>query len=266
MIKKVRIPQVLTIRSSPRCQRRTSRAAGRWLASTTLTWGPAVRSSTSARHWVRGWHRGSASSVLTVTWLTSWSPGYFLSPGTMFHQQLKICHWWFYVDCESSEQYYNLDPDITELTIEDFARAGDTERADQPVRYGDNLPDLDYRPRARRGRPLSYGDHRARRVHNKRRSRPPAAPLSRRRIGSRATIIRGNGGNRQRRLPRRRTLKAIPSSSFRTEQSRKRIARQVESAQKKTDELESEHQEKRNFDDEIKMLRGEILKALSFLW
>ena len=77
MIKKVRLPQVWTIRSSPRCQRRTSRAAGRWLASTTLTWGPAVRSSTSARHWVRGWHRGSASSVLTVTSITS--DQYYLS-------------------------------------------------------------------------------------------------------------------------------------------------------------------------------------------
>ena len=196
----------------------------------------------------------------------------------MFHQQLKICHWWFYVDCESSEQFYNLDPDITELSVENFARADDRDRDrenyqdDQPVRYGESLSDLDYRPRARRGRPL-YGEQRSR-GYNRRysggnnRLRPPAAPVSRRRIGSRATIIRGNGGNRQRRLPRRRTLKAIPSSSFRTEQSRKRIARQVESARKQTEELESEQQQdkkKRNFEDEIKMLREEILKALSFL-
>merc|ERR1712130_422565 len=28
----------------------------------------------------------------------------FLCPnGTMFHQQLKICHWWFFVDCDSSK-------------------------------------------------------------------------------------------------------------------------------------------------------------------
>ena len=200
--------------------------------------------------------------------------------GTMFHQQLKICHWWFYVDCGSSQQFYNLDP---ELTRENFARADDIERDgerdrereradfqdDQPPRYGDNLSDLDYRPRARarRGRPLWSGEQRAR-GHN-RRVRQEAAPVSRRRIGSGATIIRDNGGNRQRRIPRRRTLKAIPSSSFRTEQSRKRIARQVDSARKKTDELESEQQQqqhkKRNFEAEIKMLREEILEALTFL-
>ena len=30
--------------------------------------------------------------------------------GTMFHQQLKICHWWFFVDCESSEMFYKMAP------------------------------------------------------------------------------------------------------------------------------------------------------------
>ena len=184
------------------------------------------------------------------------------------------------MDCESSEQFYNLDPDLTELARENFARADDIERGrereranfpddQQPLRYGDNLSDLDYRPRARRGRPMWSGGQRARGYT--RRLRQEAAPVSRRRIGSRATIIRANGGNRQRRLPRRRTLKAIPSSSFRTEQSRKRIARQVDSARKKTEELEGEQQQqkeqhkKRNFEAEIKMLREEILKALSLL-
>ena len=33
----------------------------------------------------------------------------------MFHQQLKICHWWFFVDCESSGQFYNLAPRESEL-------------------------------------------------------------------------------------------------------------------------------------------------------
>ena len=28
----------------------------------------------------------------------------------MFHQQLKTCHWWFFVDCASSEQFYKLAP------------------------------------------------------------------------------------------------------------------------------------------------------------
>ena len=28
----------------------------------------------------------------------------------MFHQQLKICHWWFFVDCDSSEMFYEMDP------------------------------------------------------------------------------------------------------------------------------------------------------------
>ena len=159
------------------------------------------------------------------------------------------------MDCQSSEQFYNLDPDITEPSIENFARAEDIEREreranfqddQQQLRYGDNLTDLDYRPRARRGRPMWSGDQRAR-GYNRRYSRGntrysrrhPAAPVSRRRIGSRATIIRDNGASRQRRLQRRRTLKAIPSSSFRKEQSRKRIARQVETARKKTDVLKS---------------------------
>ena len=33
-----------------------------------------------------------------------------LLPGTMFHQQLKICHWWFFVDCDSSEMFYEMAP------------------------------------------------------------------------------------------------------------------------------------------------------------
>ena len=195
----------------------------------------------------------------------------------MFHQQLKICHWWFYVDCDSSEQFYNLDPDFTELSIENFARTRDRDRAraradleeDLPVRYGDNLSAQGYRGRvrARRGRQPLYGEQRAR--GSNRRHSYPHHSQGRRRIGSRATIVRDSRANRQRRLTRRRTLKAIPSSSFRAEQSRKRIARQVESARKKTDELEIEQQvnnkNERNFEDEIKMLRDEILKALSFL-
>ena len=28
----------------------------------------------------------------------------------MFHQELKICHWWFYVDCESSIELYKMAP------------------------------------------------------------------------------------------------------------------------------------------------------------
>ena len=193
------------------------------------------------------------------------------------------------MDCESSEQFYNLDPAMTELSIENFARdrdrasaradlVGGGEEEEEEERYGENFSGRDYggRPRARRGRPLAYGDERGRGGYNRRyygqnnRVRPQTRPqASRRRIGSRATIIRDNGGNRQRRLPRRRMLKAIPSSSFRTEQSRKRIARQVESERKKTDELESEQQvnnnKKRNFEDEIKILREEILQALSIL-
>ena len=223
---------------------------------------------------------------LTLRYISLKPPHLVISsaPGTMFHQQLKICHWWFYVDCESSEQFYNLDPDISrtdsELTIENFGRADrggnnfpDDQSLREGLRYGDNLADLDYRPRARRGRPQSYGDQRPR-GYNRRYSRgntrysrrPPIAPVSRRRIGSRATIIRDNGANRQRRLQRRRTLKAIPSSSFRKEQSRKRIARQVETARKKTNDLKKDQDKKeRNFEEEIKTLREEILVALSFL-
>ena len=134
------------------------------------------------------------------------------------------------------------------------------------MRYGDfSSRDYGARHRARRGRPLRGGYNRRYYGQNNR----ARHQTSRRRIGSRATIIRDNGGDRQRRLPRRRMLKAIPSSSFRTEQSRKRIARQVESTRKNTDELESEQQvnnnKKRNFEDEIKMLREEILQALSIL-
>ena len=28
----------------------------------------------------------------------------------MFHQQLKICHWWFFVDCDSTEMFYKMAP------------------------------------------------------------------------------------------------------------------------------------------------------------
>ena len=124
----------------------------------------------------------------------------------MFHQQLKICHWWFYVDCDSSEQFYNLDPDFTELSIENFARTRDRDRAradleeDLPVRYGDNLSAQGYRGRvrARRGRQPSYGEQRAR--GNNRRHSYPHHSQGRRRIGSRATIVRDSRANRQRRL------------------------------------------------------------------
>ena len=34
--------------------------------------------------------------------------------GTMFDQQLKTCQWWFYVDCQASEQFYVLAPPIEE--------------------------------------------------------------------------------------------------------------------------------------------------------
>ena len=83
----------------------------------------------------RDWLRGSVSSVLMVTRHSSILPSLdlliFSALGTMFHQQLKICHWWFYVDCESSEQFYNLDLDLdmTELSIENFARDRDRARA-----------------------------------------------------------------------------------------------------------------------------------------
>ena len=59
--------QVWIIRSSPRCRRLTSPAAGRWLGSTTPMWGAAVRSSMCALLSVRDWLRGSAFSVLMVT-------------------------------------------------------------------------------------------------------------------------------------------------------------------------------------------------------
>ena len=82
----------------------------------------------------RDWLRGSVFSVLMVTRHSSILPSLdlliFSDLGTMFHQQLKICHWWFYVDCESSEQFYNLDPDMTELSIENFARDRARARAD----------------------------------------------------------------------------------------------------------------------------------------
>ena len=99
----------------------------------------------------RGWLRGSVSSVLMVTRHSSILPSLdlliFSALGTMFHQQLKICHWWFYVDCESSEQFYNLDPAMTELSIENFARdrdrasaradlGGGEEEEEEEERYG----------------------------------------------------------------------------------------------------------------------------------
>ena len=37
-----------------------------------------------------------------------------LFQGTMFHQKLKICHWWFFVDCDSSEMFYKMAPIDTE--------------------------------------------------------------------------------------------------------------------------------------------------------
>ena len=38
----------------------------------------------------------------------------------MFHQELKICHWWFYVDCESSIELYKMAPRPRNKTVENF--------------------------------------------------------------------------------------------------------------------------------------------------
>ena len=35
----------------------------------------------------------------------------------MFNQQLKTCHWWFFVDCETSELYYNLEEPTSEAPV-----------------------------------------------------------------------------------------------------------------------------------------------------
>ena len=141
------------------------------------------------------------------------------SLGTMFHQQLKICHWWFYVDCESSAQFYKVNPELEDIV------------GRQDSTYGDSvdLEDSDYLFSPPIGD--SAGGYNRRQFLRSRRFRPNNF----RRIGNRAALLSDIRGTRQARFPRRRQLKAIPSSSFREDQNRKRISRQVESRRKKSD-------------------------------
>ena len=69
----------------------------------------------------------------------------------MFHQQLKICHWWFFVDCDSTEMFYKMAPLDKEVEDEmsrdmslpkssfDFTR-GQSLRRRQRRRRGPKIP------------------------------------------------------------------------------------------------------------------------------
>ena len=164
----------------------------------------------------------------------------------MFHQQLKICHWWFYVDCEASEQFYNLNPDIL------------GERQNQNSRPEEDDSLKEFGPRMIKARALDSGH--GGRYHRRVSPRPRRFRQNnhRRRIGARPTNIRRT---RPGRFPKRRSLTAVPTSSFRKEQSSKRRARQVESEGKT-----SEKNIIGNFEEEIQILKEEILKALSYFW
>ena len=202
--------------------------------------------------------RGTGSKVqlpLPKWWISSYIPMHRLlihvitfSLGTMFHQQLKICHWWFYVDCESSAQFYKVNPELEDIV------------GRQDSTYGDSvdLEDSDYLFSPPIGD--SAGGYNRRQFLRSRRFRPNNF----RRIGNRATLLSDIRGTRQARFPRRRQLKAIPSSSFREDQNRKRISRQVESKRKKSD-VTGKNFKNTSFEEDIQMLKKEILKALSFL-
>ena len=149
------------------------------------------------------------------------------------------------MDCDSSEQFYKLNPEFA--GEEDLGSGQENEESVKEfglsrARQG-RTPDSDYRGQESSGR-------------YERRPRRFRQNNLRRRAGGRPS---SNRRTRTRRYPMRRSLKAVPSSSFRREQSRKRRARQVEARGPKVAPNSIEQ-----FEDEIEFLKEEILQALSY--
>ena len=148
------------------------------------------------------------------------------------------------MDCDSSEQFYKLNPEFA--GEEDLGSGQENKESVKEfglsrARQG-RTPDSDYR-----GQSSGRYERRPRRFRqNNLRRRAGGRPSSNRRT-------------RTRRFPMRRSLKAVPSSSFRREQSRKRRARQVEARGPKVAPNSIEQ-----FEDEIEFLKEEILQALSY--